>query len=57
MVPEVRGEPCGFQLLGSLPWPARLLQMKGAFFFVLDAIKHFFFFLSGKNEADICMCL
>lgn len=44
MVPEVRGEPCVFQLLGSLPWPARLLQMKGAFFFCAGCNKTFFFF-------------
>lgn len=43
---EVRGEARVCKLLGSLPWPARPLQMKGACCSVLDATKTFqsFFF-------------
>lgn len=55
---EVRGEAHVCELLGSLPWPARPLQMKGVCCSGLDATKTFKrIFSSGKNERDICMCL
>jgi len=44
---EVRGEAHVCKLLGSLPWPARPLQLKGACCSGLDATKTFqsvFFF-------------
>lgn len=57
---EVRGEACVFELRGSLSWPARPLQMKGACCSMPNERKtcQSFFFLLGKMRGTyVCACL